>query len=85
MGVVQMVDEISHVTSKKNNEELDKRDLHLVDETGTSIRLTLWGDQARSFTTNGQAHPVMALKGVSVREFQGSLLDTIRTCEKSII
>lgn len=65
------------VPSRKTNEDLNKRDINLVDETNLMVTLTLWGEQARNFTTNDQDHPIIALKGVSVREFRGWLLNFV--------
>jgi replication factor A1 len=45
----------------------------LVDDTGFTVRLTLWGNQAESFTVNG-SNPVIAFKGVTVSNFNGKSL-----------
>uniref|UniRef100_A0A914UIP5 Replication protein A 70 kDa DNA-binding subunit n=1 Tax=Plectus sambesii TaxID=2011161 RepID=A0A914UIP5_9BILA len=70
IGVVQTVDNVVAVPSRKTNEDLNKRDIHLVDDTNLMVTLTLWGEQARNFSINDQEHPIIALKGVSVREFR---------------
>ena len=41
----------------------------IVDRSGYSVRLTLWGKQAEHFTQTDQ--PVVAWKGVKVTEFSG--------------
>jgi replication factor A1 len=46
--------------------------LTLVDQSGQSIRLTLWGKQAEAF--DHQDEPVIAFKGVKVGDFGGRSL-----------
>lgn len=49
-----------------------KRDIQLVDRSGQSVRLTLWGKQAETFEHSDQ--PVIAFKGVKVGDFGGRSL-----------
>ena len=52
--------------------QLQKRELTLVDRSGYSVRLTLWGKQAEQY--NAPDHPVIAFKGVKVGDFGGRSL-----------
>jgi replication factor A1 len=50
--------------------QLSKRELTLVDKSGFSVRLTLWGKQAEQYSSDEEA-PVVAFKGVRVGDFGG--------------
>ncbi|KAG5645082.1 hypothetical protein DXG03_007173 [Asterophora parasitica] len=52
--------------------EIPKRELTLVDQSGYSVRLTLWGKQAEQY--NAEDNPVIAFKGVKVGDFGGRSL-----------
>ena len=55
--------------------QTQKRDLVVVDNTGFSVRLTLWGKQAEQFAT--PIDSVIACKGVRVGDFNGKWLPEI--------
>merc|ERR1712048_1091650 len=59
----------------KDGRQIPKRDLQLVDDTGTGIRVTLWGEQASlddgSFTPE---QTVMAIKAAKIGDFSGRSL-----------
>jgi replication factor A1 len=72
MVVVEKIGEISKVLVKVKNEEVSKRDIVLVDESCTSINLTVWDDKAdKDFI--GQIGDVIGIKHVKVKEFNGSI------------
>lgn len=48
---------------------MKKRELTIVDRSGTSVRLTLWGRQGENFESSGE--PIIAWKSVKVGEFGG--------------
>ena len=52
--------------------QLVKRELVLVDKTGFSVRMTLWGKQAEQYN-DAEANPVIAFKGVKVGDFGGGV------------
>ncbi|EIW73657.1 replication factor A1 [Tremella mesenterica] len=72
IGVVKEVGELGSVTSKATNKPFAKRDIQLVDQSGQSVRLTLWGKQAETFQADDE--PVIAFKGVKVGDFGGRSL-----------
>ncbi|KAF9288089.1 Replication factor A protein 1 [Mortierella alpina] len=74
IAIVSNVGEVSNNISQKTNRPVIKRDLTLVDATGFSTRLTLWGAQAESFTMNG-SNAVIAFKGVTVSNYGGKSLN----------
>jgi replication factor A1 len=70
IAIIKEVGEFTNNISQKTNKPLLKRDLTLVDASGMSTRLTLWGATAESFNP-GSANPVVAFKGVSVSNYGG--------------
>lgn len=73
IGVVKEAGEAVSLTSK-GGKPLVKRDISLVDMSNKQVQLTLWGEQAQQF--DGTRHPVLALKGARVTEFNGVALST---------
>jgi replication factor A1 len=59
-----------------------KRDIQLVDQSGQSVRLTLWGKQAETF--NHEDQPVIAFKGVKVGDFGGRSLSMFSSATMSV-
>ena len=43
IGVVKQCDDLATVTGRQSNKEIKKRDVHLVDQSQSQIRMTLWG------------------------------------------
>ncbi|CDO73580.1 hypothetical protein BN946_scf185014.g50 [Trametes cinnabarina] len=72
IGIVKEVGELSAITSKATNKEIPKRELTVVDKSGFSVRVTLWGKQAEQYNATDQ--PVVAFKGAKVGDFQGRSL-----------
>ncbi|KAI0372965.1 replication factor-a protein [Pilatotrama ljubarskyi] len=75
VGVVKEVSDLSTITSKATNKELVKRELTVVDNSGFSVRVTLWGKQAEQYAA--MDHPVIAIKGAKVGDFQGRSLSLL--------
>lgn len=48
-GVVHVVNECNTIIAKQSQREMVKRDVEVVDDTGMSVRLTLWGDEVRYY------------------------------------
>lgn len=70
IGVCQTAGDVVSLVSKTTQKEMKKRDVTLVDQSMSSVVVTLWGTQAEEFDASLQ--PVMAIKGSRVREFMGS-------------
>lgn len=68
--------DVQTIISKASQKEFTKRELLLVDEKA-SITATLWGQQAEEF--DGSSHPVVALKGVKVGDYNGRTLSTMNS------
>ena len=75
IGVLKEVAETSQIVSKTTNKPYDKRELTLVDNTGYSVRLTIWGNTATNFDANPDS--VLAFKGVKVSDFGGRSLSLL--------
>lgn len=75
VGVLRDVAEVSQITSKTTSKPYDKRELTLVDDSGYSVRLTVWGKVASSFEVPVES--VVAFKGVKVSDFGGRSLSLL--------
>lgn len=75
IGVLQDVGEVSEIVSKTTSKPYSKRELTLVDDTGYSVRLTVWGKTAQTFEV--PAESVVAFKGCKVSDFGGRSLSLL--------
>ncbi|KAE8321404.1 hypothetical protein BDV39DRAFT_185810 [Aspergillus sergii] len=75
IGVLKEVAEVSQIMSKTTNKPYNKRELTLVDSTGFSVRLTVWGSTALNFNVTPES--VIAFKGVKVSDFGGRSLSLL--------
>lgn len=75
VGVLKEVDEVNTILSKNTGKTFDKRDLTLVDDSGFSMRLTVWGAMATAFDTKLES--VVAFKGAKVSDFGGRTLSLL--------
>ncbi|KAF8516769.1 replication factor-a protein [Gautieria morchelliformis] len=82
IGVVKDAHELGEIISKSTQKTIPKRELTLVDRSGFSVRLTLWGEQAKKYTTTDQ--PIIALKGVKVGDFGGRSLSMFSSTTMAI-
>jgi replication factor A1 len=70
MAVIDKIGEKTRVMVKTKGEEVAKRDYLLVDESATSISLTVWDEKAEEpICEEGQ---IIAIKTARVKEFNGS-------------
>ena len=75
IGILQSVSEVSEIVSKTTSKPFSKRELTIADNTGYSVRLTIWGATAQSF--NAENETVIAFKGVKVSDFGGRSLSLL--------
>ncbi|PFH60253.1 hypothetical protein XA68_11240 [Ophiocordyceps unilateralis] len=75
IGVLKDVGEVGEITSKKDGRPFQKRELTLVDDTGYSVRVTVWGKTASSFDVRPES--VVAFKGTKVSDFGGKSLSLL--------
>lgn len=72
LGIVKETGDVSEITAKASQKQIKKRELTIVDRSGYSCRLTLWGKSAE--TWNGEEGAVYAFKGAKVGDFGGRTL-----------
>ncbi|OJJ42023.1 hypothetical protein ASPZODRAFT_126218 [Penicilliopsis zonata CBS 506.65] len=82
IGILKEVGEMSQTVSKTTSKSYDKRELTLVDATGFSVRLTVWGTTATAF--NVLPESVIAFKGVKVSDFGGRSLSLLSSGSMTI-
>lgn len=75
IGVLKEAGEVSEIVSKKTGNPFQKRELTVVDDTGYSVRVTIWGKTASSF--DAQPESVIAFKGTKVSDFGGKSLSLL--------
>ncbi|KAB8230543.1 hypothetical protein BDV23DRAFT_38979 [Aspergillus alliaceus] len=82
IGVLKEAGEVSQIMSKTTNKPYSKRELTLVDNTGFSVRLTVWGSTALNFNVIPES--VIAFKGVKVSDFGGRSLSLLSSGSMTI-
>ncbi len=82
IGVLKEVGETSQIVSKTTSKPYDKRELTVVDNTGFSVKLTIWGNTATNF--DAMPESVVAFKGVKVSDFGGRSLSLLSSGSMTI-
>ncbi|CAH1800586.1 unnamed protein product [Owenia fusiformis] len=82
LGVCKSASDMNVVIGKTSQKEIKKRDLDLVDQSGVSVRMTLWGNDAENF--DGSATPVIAVKGCKMSDFGGRSLSVLSSSQMII-
>ena len=82
IGILQNIGEVSEIVSKTTSKPFNKRELTLGDNTGYSVRLTIWGNTAQAFEAAPEA--VIAFKGVKVSDFGGRSLSLLSSGSMNI-
>ncbi|KAH7325979.1 replication factor-a protein 1 [Stachybotrys elegans] len=82
IGVLKEMGEVNEFASKKDGRPFQKRDLTIVDDTGHSVRVTVWGKTANSFDTPPET--VIAFKGTKVSDFNGKSLSLLSSGTMSV-
>ncbi|KAK6519383.1 Replication factor A protein 1 [Arthrobotrys megalospora] len=72
IGVLKEIGDVSTMTSKQSQKSFTKREVSLVDDTGYTVKLAIWGKSAEKFEVMPES--VLALKGVKVSDFGGRSL-----------
>mmetsp|Transcript_60894 Transcript_60894/g.113882 ORF Transcript_60894/g.113882 Transcript_60894/m.113882 type:complete len:382 (-) Transcript_60894:92-1237(-) len=63
--------------TSQGGKDLVKRTLTLADDSGVSMQVVIWGDRAQKADAEFKGNPVVAMKGVSVKEWQGGLTGSL--------
>ena len=74
--VVKSIGPVGTVISKRTQQELFKCDLTLVDQSNTSVNLTVWGEEAKTAANKYDGCPIAAIKKVRVSDYGGRSLGT---------
>jgi len=82
IGVLKEVAEVGEIISKTTSKAYQKRELTLVDKSGYSVKLTVWGKLASSFDANIES--VVAFKGAKVSDFGGRSLSLLSSGSMSV-
>ncbi|KAG1471769.1 hypothetical protein G6F56_001933 [Rhizopus delemar] len=72
MGVVIQDSGTNEIVTKSTGRPTTKRELTIVDESGKSVRLTLWDKTAEEFDSSN--NPIVACRGLRVSDFNGRSL-----------
>jgi len=75
IAVLKDVEDVTQIISKTTQKPYDKRELTLVDDTGYSVRCTIWNKAATAF--DAPTESVIALKGAKVGDFGGRSLSLL--------
>jgi len=75
IGVIKEVGEVSTTQSKTTQKPYTRRDVTLVDKSGYSVRITIWGGSAENWET--QPDEIVAFKGVKVSDYNGRSLSML--------
>ncbi|KAH8583810.1 replication A1 large subunit [Cryptosporidium sp. chipmunk genotype I] len=71
IGIVRQFSPCTKVISKKNNDEVSRRTISVVDKTGFLVNITLWGELAEVSDDKLSGNPVVALKSIQIKDYQG--------------
>ncbi|OAA68123.1 replication protein a DNA-binding subunit [Niveomyces insectorum RCEF 264] len=82
IGILKDVGPVSSITSKTSDKTYEKRELTLVDDSGFSVRTTIWGKTAVDFDAKPES--VIAFKGVRVSDFGGRSLSLLQSGVMSV-
>ena len=77
LGFVKEAADVSAIMSQKQGKEIFKRDLTIMDDTMTEVRLTLWGNSAQSEEYDWASQPIVGFKGVRVGDYGGRSLSML--------
>ena len=69
IGIVNEIGALDQITAKATQRQMTKRDITLIDQSSTAVRLTLWGKQAETF--EGDGNPVIIVKTCRVNDYNG--------------
>lgn len=68
-------------TTSAQGEQRGRRAVNIVDATGYMLQCTLWGDHADVEESLLDAHPVIAIANVQIRDWRGRAGSTLSTSE----
>lgn len=75
VAVLKDIAEPTQTMSKTTQKSFDKRELTLIDDSGYSVRLTIWGKTALAFDASPES--IVAFKGCKVGDYGGRSLSLL--------
>ncbi|KAE9556693.1 hypothetical protein FO519_000099 [Halicephalobus sp. NKZ332] len=81
LGVIEKVEDCQTIMSR-DQRELKRRNIHLIDQSGALISLTLWAEHAIAFDVAETEKRVIGIKGAFVREFNGTFSLSINSSSR---
>lgn len=79
LGIVRSASDVSEINSQKmGGKQLFKRDLTICDDTGSEVKLTLWGDKAQA-NYDWHLMPIVAFKGLKLGDYGGRSLSGLNS------
>ncbi|KAJ2892697.1 hypothetical protein MKZ38_009472 [Zalerion maritima] len=76
-GILKEVGEVQEAIAKASGKPYQRREVQLVDDSGFSVRATLWNKTATEFEAEPES--VLALKGCKVSDFGGRSLSLLNS------
>ena len=74
-GVITQASNAEEITVRRDNSTTLRRNLTIVDDSNTSITVTMWGNQANQFSEEQLVnHPIISCKNMKVGDFNGKNL-----------
>lgn len=70
LAIIDKVDEISSVIAKATQKNLRLRNVTLIDDSCTQVKLTLWENDMDKITPD-MTGSIIGIKGAPVREYNG--------------
>lgn len=80
VAIVHEIQPLSEITMRSTGDQVTKRSLTLVDDSGATVEMTLWRNAAETLVTEADIdrHPVIVLRGASRGDFGGVCLNVSR-------
>ncbi|XP_055353663.1 replication protein A 70 kDa DNA-binding subunit-like isoform X2 [Paramacrobiotus metropolitanus] len=72
IGVCSSAGELFQGKNRQSGRDFTKRDLDIIDDTSTCVRVTLWGPQAEKYEKNVVLNKVVAIHGCRLAELNGT-------------
>lgn len=76
VGVIRDIKPVQEIVSRSTGRPYSKRDIELIDQSGTQVQFTLWGKEATEFD-EANVEKTFAAKGAKVGDFNGRNLSAI--------
>jgi len=80
VGVVKSAGELQEISlAKQGGRVTQKREITLIDDSETEVRLTLWAEKAQSNAYDWYSSPIVGFKNLKVSDFNGRSVSTTQS------